>query len=108
MEEQLQWLQRSQSKSVAERPHGSSKPTGTGYLGKLVDLLASLVFEPISQISLKFLTLISVFFCSNMTFRRCRDFQAFGIDNGFMIISQEGIIYAREGISKRDTPGHFG
>ena len=77
-------------------------------LGKVLDLLASPVFEPISKISLKYLTLKSVFLAAISTFRRCGDLQALRIDKGFMNILPEGIIFIREGISKQDRPGHIG
>ena len=44
-----------------ERSHGSSKPCGAGVLDTVLDLLGSLVVEPFSKISLKYLTLKSVF-----------------------------------------------
>ena len=77
-------------------------------LGKVLDLLASPVFEPMSKISLKYLTLKSVFLAAISTFRRCGDLQALRIDKGFMNILPEGIIFIREGISKQDRPGHIG
>ena len=49
--------------------------------GKVLDLLASPVFEPISVISLKYLTLKSVFLAAILTFRRCGDLQALTRDS---------------------------
>ena len=77
-------------------------------LGKVLGLLASSQFEPISKISLKHLTLKSVFLTAISTFRRCSDLQALRIDEGFMNILPEGIIFVREGLSKQDRPGHVG
>ena len=77
-------------------------------LGKVLGLLTSSQFEPIHKVSLKHLTLKSVFLAAISTFRRCGDLQALRIDEGFMNIVQEGIIFVREGLSKQDRPGHFG
>lgn len=77
-------------------------------LGKVLGLLASNLFEPISKVSLKHLTLKSVFLAAISTFRRCSDLQALRIDEGFMNIVPEGIIFVREGLSKQDRPGQIG
>ena len=77
-------------------------------LGKVLVLLASSQFEPISKISLKHLTLKSVFLTAISTFRQCSELQALRIDEGFMSILPEGIIFVREGLSKQDRPVHVG
>ena len=72
-------------------------------LGKILVFLTSKLFEPISKVSLKHLTLKSVFLAAISTFRRCSDLQALRIDEGFMNIVPEGIIFVRDGfLSKID------
>lgn len=77
-------------------------------LRKVLDFLTSKTFEPISKVSLKYLTLKSVFLAAISTFRRCSDLQALKINQGFMSVVQEGIIFVRDGLSKQDRPGHIG
>lgn len=77
-------------------------------LRKVLDFLTSKTFEPISKISLKYLTLKSVFLAAISTFRRCSDLQALKINQGFMSIVQEGIVFVRDGLCKQDRPGHIG
>ena len=77
-------------------------------LKKVLDFLLGSLFEPISKVSLKYLTLKSVFLAAISTFRRCSDLQALRIDEGFMSIVPEGIIFIRDGLSKQDRPGHIG
>ena len=75
-------------------------------LKKVLDFLLGSLFEPISKVSLKYLTLKSVFLAAISTFRRCSDLQALRIDEGFMSIVPEGIVFIRDGLSKQDRPGH--
>ncbi|MCW4309287.1 MAG: tyrosine-type recombinase/integrase [Candidatus Thiodiazotropha endolucinida] len=77
-------------------------------LKKVLDFLSGSLFEPISKVSLKYVTLKSVFLAAISTFRRCSDLQALRIDEGFMSIVPEGIIFIRDGLSKQDRPGHVG
>ena len=77
-------------------------------LQKVLNFLSGSNFEPLSKVSLKYLTWKTVFLVAVTTFRRCGDIQALKVEEGFMSIVQEGIIFIREGLSKQDRPGHNG
>lgn len=77
-------------------------------LKQVLNFLSGKPFEPMLKCSLKYLTWKTVFLTAVTTFRRCGDIQALRIDDGFMSIVPEGIIFIREGLSKQDRPGHVG
>ena len=74
----------------------------------VLDFLAGNVFEPLSKVHLKYLTWKTVFLIAVTTFRRCGDIQALRVDDGFMSVVPEGVIFIREGLAKQDRPGHVG
>ena len=74
----------------------------------VLDFLAGNFFEPLSQVHLKYLTWKTVFLIAVTTSRRCGDIQALRVDDGFMPVVPEGVIFIREGLAKQDRPGHMG
>ncbi|MCG8048370.1 MAG: hypothetical protein N0E48_22590 [Candidatus Thiodiazotropha endolucinida] len=77
-------------------------------LQRVLDFLSGDLFEPLSKIHLKYLTLKTVFLIAVTTFRRCGDIQALMIGEGFMSVLPEGIIFIRQGLAKQDRPSHVG
>ena len=73
----------------------------------VLDFLAGNVVEPLSNVHLKYLTWKNVFLIAVTTFRRCRDIQALRVDDSFMSVVPEAVIFIREGVAK-DRPGHVG
>lgn len=74
---------------------------------KVLGMLSKAPFEPLQDISLKYLTWKSVFLTAISTFRRCSDIQALRMDEGFMKVGKDGISFVRDGLAKQDRPNHI-
>ena len=71
-------------------------------------MLENSPFDNVEQMSLKDLTLKTVFLTAITTFRRCSDLQALRTDEGSMRIQTKGITFIRHGLAKQDREKHFG
>lgn len=74
----------------------------------VLKVLENRPFEPLHEVSLKFLTFKTIFLIAITTFRRCSDLQSLRIDKESMKIQKKGITFIRHGLAKQDRQSHFG
>ena len=77
-------------------------------LPKVLNMLEKHPFEPLGKISLKLLTLKTIFLIAITSFRRCGDLQSLKLGEKSVNVQSRGVTFIRHGLAKQDRPSHFG
>lgn len=72
----------------------------------VLDSLKKAPFEPLKDVSLRYLTWKVCFLLAITTFRRCSDLQSLQLGENHVNVQKKGVTFIRTGLSKQDRPNH--